>query len=272
MNVKDLIRSGRLTQARKLLVEDVRTSPCNAASRAHLFQVLLFMGEWDKALNHLELLAGQGDSADPGFQVYKDMIAAQKKREDVYRLQQRPDFWPEPPSYGAHYVKALEMLSTGDFDVASELFKTIDAMKPVQPCVINGQAKAGFINTDSVLSHVIEAFEFDRYYWIPISSIRELRIEPPRTLFDLLWAKAHVTTWTNLTTTCFLPVLYPDSPYHEDDQVRMGKVTQWQTMGPMLARGLGQQVFQAGDEDISLLEVTTVEFGNAVSFQEAEHV
>ncbi|HAA04476.1 MAG TPA: virulence protein SciE type, partial [Syntrophobacteraceae bacterium] len=46
MEPKELIRAGRLTEARTLLTEAVKASPADMGLRTLLFQVLVFFGEW----------------------------------------------------------------------------------------------------------------------------------------------------------------------------------------------------------------------------------
>jgi len=100
----------------------------------------------------------------------------------------------------------------------------------------------------------------DRYVWIPFESLGELSISPPKTLLDLLWSPARLLTWEGLSANCYLPVLYPDSCAHVDDRVKLGRVTEWLPAGGSFVRGVGQHVFQAGEEDVSLLEIRDVVF------------
>ena len=90
--------------------------------------------------------------------------------------------------------------------------------------------------------------------------MRELVIDPPKTLFDLLWIPARITTWEGLNINCFVPVLYPDSFLHEDDRVKLGRMTDWVSLGGTFTQGFGQHVFQIGGEEKSILEIREVLF------------
>ena len=100
----------------------------------------------------------------------------------------------------------------------------------------------------------------ERYLWIPFGAIRELSISSPKSLFDLLWIPARVTTWEGLGVGCYLPVLYPDSPLHEDERVKLGRMTDWVSLGGPFSKGLGQHVYQVGEEEKGLLEMREVLF------------
>jgi type VI secretion system protein ImpE len=63
MNSKDLIKAGRLSDARKQLTEEVKAKPGDSGRRTLLFQVLAFYGEWDKAERHLDAIGTQDVAA-----------------------------------------------------------------------------------------------------------------------------------------------------------------------------------------------------------------
>jgi type VI secretion system protein ImpE len=111
-----------------------------------------------------------------------------------------------------------------------------------------------------VLAFSLEAFVHERYVWLPLETLRELTVAAPRTLLDLLWIPALITTWSGLTLNCYLPVLYPESHREEDDRLKLGRMTDWIDLGGGCCRGIGQHVFQVGEEDISLLEIQTIAF------------
>jgi type VI secretion system protein ImpE len=52
----------------------------------------------------------------------------------------------------------------------------------------------------------------------------------------------------------FLPAIYPGSHEHADDQVKLGRKTDWKETkdGPVL--GMGLRTFLVGDDPVTLLE------------------
>jgi type VI secretion system protein ImpE len=153
------------------------------------------------------------------------------------------------------YYTAWEKLSQKEIEEAQALFDQVDAQRPTVSGTVNGNRFASFKDTDTFLSLFLEAMVYERYVWIPFESIRELSITPPSTLFDLLWTTARITTWEGLTTNCYLPVLYPDSFLHEDDRVKLGRMTDWAPLGGSFSKGMGQHVFETGDEEVAMLEI-----------------
>jgi type VI secretion system protein ImpE len=71
-----------------------------------------------------------------------------------------------------------------------------------------------------------------------------------------------VTTREGLTLNCFLPVLYPESFRHEDDQLKLGRMTDWTDLGPGFHQGFGQHVFQVGEDEVGILEIREAVFNS----------
>ncbi|MGV8073223.1 MAG: type VI secretion system accessory protein TagJ [Syntrophobacteraceae bacterium] len=260
MDAKNLIMAGRLSEARKLLTEEVKASPTDPAKRTMLFQVLSFCGEWDRAERHLDVIVSRESKSETGVQIYKNILHAEKERSEVAKRLRRPSVFPKSPAYFELYFDALEKLSKNDVDGAAGVFDRISETRPEISGTINGKSFEGFEDTDVSLAFFLEGIVHDRYVWIPVDEIRELIVSEPKTLFDLLWIPAHVTTWEGVSIGCYLNVLYPDSFAHEDDRVKLGRMTDWLKLTGPVAKGFGQHVFQIGEEDVAILEIREVLF------------
>ena len=125
---------------------------------------------------------------------------------------------------------------------------------------MNGKNFTGFRNTDIFVSLFLEAFTQEGYVCVPFEAIKELSITSPKTLFDLLWISAHLTTRDGDVMNCYLPVLYSGSFAHKDERVRLGRVTDWESLGEIFSKGAGQHIFQVGEEEIPILEIRDVVF------------
>ena len=260
MEVKELIKAGKLSEARQHLVATVKNSPADPVSRTLLFQVLCYCGEWDKADRHLQALSAQDISREAGTLGFRNLIHAEQERHKLTENNQVASFLGEPPAYLDLFISAREKLGGEKIDEAADLFNRLESLRPAISGTLNNNSFTGLRDTDSFLVPFLEVFVHERYLWIPFESLRELCIDPPQTLLDLLWIPANVTTWEGLTMNCSLPVLYPDSFLHEDEQIKMGRMTDWISLGGPFARGVGQHVFEAGGEDISLLEIRKIIF------------
>jgi type VI secretion system protein ImpE len=260
MSPKDLIRAGKLSEARDQLTAEVKSSPSDVSTRVLLFQVLSFYAEWDKAERHLDVIVSRDPSSETGVQAYKNLINAERERKEVLARKRVPGFLTGTPAYLELYFAAWEKLAGKKIDEAGTLYRQVDAQRPTVAGTINGRSFSGFKETDTFLSAFLEAIVHDRYIWLPFESVRELSVSPPKTLFDLLWIQARIVTWEGLTINCYLPVLYPDSFLHKDDRVKLGRVTDWVSLGGPFSKGMGQHVYGVDGEEMAILEVRDATF------------
>jgi type VI secretion system protein ImpE len=255
MTTAELIKAGKLLEARQQLVQEVKAAPADPGKRTTLCQVLCFCGEWDKAERHLDAISTQDPKRETGVQVYRNLIQAERERLEVLQLRRRPAFLTEAPPWLDTYLAGLEKIVANVPEEAIALFHKANAAQAAVSGTVNQTPFSVISNTDSRLCSFLEAFVHERYIWIPFVSIREIILSPPKTLMDLLWVSANITAWSGLTMNCYLPVLYAGSSSHEDERVRLGQMTDWQALCGPFAKGAGQQVFQIGETDMALLEI-----------------
>ncbi len=260
MDVRDLIKAGKLAEARSMLVEAVKSSPANLNNRTLLFQVQAYGGEWDKARRQLEIIAKQDAGREVGVQVYLNLIQAEAERTEVTQQYSVPSFMPKTPPYAGRYGDALQKLKDQDFETSEAIFNEIWQGGSAISGTLNGREFTGFSDTDTRLAGILEAFVHERYVWLPLEALREVILPEPQSLLDLLWASAQVTMVDGLTLNCFLPVLYPDSFRHEDDLLKLGRMTDWTDLGRGMLQGWGQHVYQVGDDDVGILEIREMIF------------
>lgn len=269
MNAKDLIKAGKLSEARTKLVEEVKSSPANLNSRTLLFQVQAYSGEWDKARRQLEVITSQDPNRETGVQVYLNMIQAETERIEVFQHKRSPSFLPETPDYFEQYHTAWQNLTDRNLEAAGAIFREFGNRCAKISGTLNGKEFTGFSETDTRLTCFLEAFVHERYVWLPIEMLRELTLPEPQTLLDLLWTSAQVTMLGGLTLNCFLPVLYPNSFQHEDERLKLGRLTDWTDLGSGLHQAFGQHVYQVGDDDVGILEIREAVF-NALEVEKKD--
>jgi type VI secretion system protein ImpE len=259
MTAAELIRAGRLTEARRQAAADVKAAPADLGKRTLLFQVLAFCGEWDKAEAHLDVIASQDVKAEVGAQLFRSLLAAEREREAV-SLERLPAILPKAPPYLETYLAARRELEGGQAEAAGKLFSQADSRRPDVCGRLDGAPFEDLRDTDVFLEFFLEAMMHGHYVWIPFESLRELSIPAPKTLMDLLWTGARVTTGEGLVMNCHLPVLYPGSHRHEDDRVKLGRMTDWVPLGGAYSQGMGQHMFRIDDDEKALLEIRELAF------------
>ena len=261
VNIKDLIHAGRLSDARKELIELVKTAPADTTNRTLLFQVLVYLGEFAKAESHLKILAGQDSERLPMFNSCQELLTAEKERVAVMSAKTPPSFLPDVPPGSSEYQELLTALAAGRGDEVEELREKLATEFGSVSGTVNGTPFTKFQDTDTALTWFLEAFVHERYLLIPFSAIRELNIAPPANFLDLCWISAQVTMWKDgLALNCYLPVLYGQSYEAEDELTRLGRKTSWSSLGGTAIKGAGQHVYETDSKDYSLLEIREMTF------------
>lgn len=260
MDPTELVRSGKLAEARQQLTATVKNRPADLSARTLLSQVLLFFGEWGRAASHLDIIATQDQRSETGVQVYRNLINAEKDRIEVLGLNKPPTFFPEAPTYAVDYLNAIGKLMEQRVEDATPLFQKVEDACPRISGKLNGEDFSGFRDTDACLAFVLEALVHDRYLWIPFDLVKSITISRPTTLLDTLWIQARVEFWKGPSIGGYLPVIYAGSFQHKEDMVKLGRMTDWVHLGGQFSRGFGQHVFEAGEWEKSMLEIEEISF------------
>jgi type VI secretion system protein ImpE len=230
MSARELFQAGKLNEAVQALGVEVRDNPTDVRRRTFLFELLCFQGEYDRAEKHLNVLADATPDARMGAVLYFSALHAERVRLDTF---QKKDY---PPIAG----------------LANDRAGTL-----------NGKPFESFEDADPRVGARLEVFPAGAYLWIPLAHVESIEMEPPKKLRDLLWIPALVRTGPAFKGTelgeVLLPVLAPFSSKRSDDNIRLGRATEWaETDGQVLP--FGQRVFDVDGEEVPILEIRKVEF------------
>jgi type VI secretion system protein ImpE len=259
MTAAEHFQAGRLNEAIDAQLAAVRSAPLDSGRRTFLFELLAFAGQWERAEQQLAVLAQETAEKGWGASVYQNLIAAEKKRQQVFSGKARPDVFVDPPPFVATRWEALEHLSRGTAEATAagtQKLAESDAAAPALSGTVNDQPVSGLRDMDDLLAPILEVMLLRDYVWVPWSQIRELEVEKPAHPRDLLWVPARMVLTDGEERRAYLPALYPDTGAAATDDLKLGRMTDWvvpDNDGPV--RGVGQHVLAAGDRDFGLLEI-----------------
>jgi type VI secretion system protein ImpE len=266
MEAKELFKSGNLLGTIEQLTLDVKNKPLDLSSRIFLFETLCFAAEYARAERQLDAIATtSGDvKVELGVQVYKTVLEAEKKREAFFTgAQSAPKFFSEPPAYTALHLKALSSLRADNVQEVEQLLDESAALRQPATGARNGVAFNDFRDADDTLAPFLEVFFRGEYYWLPFTEVQELEVHPPATLRDLLWIPARIVLHTRPLGDVFVPVQYRGSGKHENDLVKLGRMTDWNSIGEKTLVGIGQRTFLLDETECPVLEIGKAEFSKA---------
>ncbi len=260
MTAKDLLDAGCLGAAVEQLNQEVRAHPTDIQRRTFLFELLCFSGDLQRAERQLDVIAQQSTSAEVGVQVYRNILTAERARQRLFTDGLQPDFLFDPPPYLAWHLAALNRLREGNGSEAVALLNQAEQARGAVKGRITGQPFSDFRDGDDVLAPVLEVVIHRNYVWLPFEQIKALHIASPKRLRDLIWIPATIEGHQGPVGEVFLPVLYVASSSHPNDQVKLGRMTDWRANPEEPMQGVGQHLFYIDGQDRGILEVRDIEF------------
>ncbi|HVS76057.1 MAG TPA: type VI secretion system accessory protein TagJ [Steroidobacteraceae bacterium] len=241
------------------LKEEVRRNPADPKPRVFLAQLLMVLGDWERALTQLGVIAEMDASALPMTHAYRAAIQCEQLRGSVMRGERSPLVLGDPQPWLALLLQGLSALAAGKAAEAEELRARAFEAAPASAGSLNGVAFEWIADADSRLGPVLEALLNGAYYWVPFERIAAIRIEPPEDLRDLVWLPAEFT-WTNGGQTAgFIPTRYAGSELSQDAAIRLARKTEWSAIGDDSFSGLGQRVLATSADEAPLLQVREIE-------------
>lgn len=264
----DCLQEGNLQEGLAQLQQQVRSQPAEPKHRIFLFQLYCLLGEWQKALNQLNVLRDMDAETIPMVQTYQEAIQCEALRAQVFAGQRAPLLFGEPEHWLAVLIEALSLTARGDHDQARGLREQALELAPTTSGRIDGTPFEWLTDADPRLGPVLEAIVNGRYYWIPFHNIHKLQLEPPTDLRDLVWLPAQFTWANGGESVGLIPVRYPGSESSEDDAIRMARKTDWRSVDDTTQLGLGQRLLATESEDYALLDSRELVFDTAVSAAE----
>ncbi|KPL24016.1 MAG: virulence protein SciE type [Phycisphaerae bacterium SM1_79] len=259
MQAEELLRAGQLQEALVALEGQVRSDPADAKLRVFLFQLLAVMGDWERALSQLNVAAELDAINLLMAQVCRAALNCEALRAEVFAGKRSPLIFGEPEEWIGWLVQANQMIAEGKYQGAQKLRERAFEAAPAIAGSIDDHEFEWIADADSRLGPVLEAIVDGKYYWVPFTAIRQIRIEAPTDLRDMVWSPAQFT-WANSGEAAgFIPTRYPGSESSEDNAIQLARKTEWIQQPGDTYLGLGQRVFATDNDEFSLMQVRQVD-------------
>lgn len=255
-----LLREGKPEAALFVLQNQIRGNPADARLRIFLFQLLSVLGDWERALNQLNLAAELDASALAMAQMYREAIACELLRVEVFAGRKAPMVFGPPERWLALQIEALLVGARGDPVAAEDLRAQAFDEAPVRAGAIDDQPFAWLADSDMRLGPVCEAIINGRYYWLPFSKLNGIRIEAPADLRDHVWMPAHFLFINGGETVGVIPTRYPGSEASSDGAIRLARKTEWTETSSGMFVGLGQRQLTTESGGFALMDVRSIQF------------
>lgn len=266
MKAKEYFETGHLAEAIDAASAAVKANPMDMNARGFLCELLCFAGNFDRADMQLDAIGKMDAQAMMGVLLYRQLIRAEQSRQQFYNDGRLPTFIGMPTENLKLHLEASVSLRAGDLAKANELLAEAEEkrLKPTGTC--NGKAFTDFRDADDLTAPFFEVLTSNgKYYWIPIEQVESIEFKERERPWDVLWRRVAMVVNGGPDGEVFLPAIYVGSAAQDDNQIKLGRATDWLAEEGQPVRGLGQRTyFVAGEneEGISIHELETLEFEN----------
>ena len=258
MSAEQEIRDGHPEAALAALQDQVRQDPSNAKHRVFLFQLLSILGEWERALNQLNV-AAELDAANLVMaQTYREALRCEALRAEVFSGKHSPMVMGKPAQWVALVMEALRLTAQGAQAKSQALREEAFEAAPATSGTIDDQPFEWIADADPRLGPLLEVIVNGNYYWVPFERIHQLQFEAPADLRDLVWTPAQFTWANGGDAVGLVPTRYPGSEASDDSAVRMARKTEWREQGADLCTGLGQRLLATDGGEFPLMDVRRI--------------
>ena len=232
INPKELFKQGKVREAVQTLTAYLREHPSDTAQRTFLFELLCFAGEYARAEKQLAVLANGSVDKETGAIVYYAALHAEKTRHELFEKQ--------------------------DFPADSQVSP---------PGELNGKPFTELRDADPNIGARLEVFAAGAYLWLPFEHVASLEMGPPQRLRDTLWAPALLQAAPSFRGMdlgeVLVPAIYPFSWKDSDEEVWLGRITEWSADEEGRESPSGQKILLADGEEVPFLEIRSLQFVHA---------
>jgi type VI secretion system protein ImpE len=236
----------------------VRQNPADGKLRIFLSQVMMVLGQWDRALNQLRVLGEMDPGTLPMVRTYETAVHCELFRAGVFAGTRTPLLFGDPEPWVAQLLQSLGLLAQGRMQQALDLRSQAFESAPATRGAIDDRPFEWIADADGRFGPVFEAVLNGKYYWIPAHRLSSVVIEAPDDVRDLVWMPAELTFANGGQAMALLPTRYPGSESDADDAIRLSRKTEWRELAPDLHVGVGQRILATDSEEAGLLEVRKI--------------
>ena len=263
IHMKTFLSGATIGQKMETVEAEIRSNPDKFQYRWQLFLLLCLQGNWERAIQQLQLCAKFDAQFSKEAQALRWLIKCEHLREEIFSTAtKKPPFWEGKESpWMSLMFDALKLNLEHETDLADQIRnQALDQSSQETTGQINGEPFMWLTDSDSRLGPICELYHNQNYWWISLSDIKQINFYKPQTTIDLIWAKGQFLLKDQTTFMAYTPARYPLNSQPENDNILLSQYTSWQEEGETLVIASGQKVFATEEKDYPLLECQEIIF------------
>ncbi|MCX6874551.1 MAG: type VI secretion system accessory protein TagJ [Verrucomicrobia bacterium] len=261
--INDLLLEGQLMAAVELCKQSVRNQPSSIEARVALYELSVFLGEWDRCQNQVETIMTLG--GDPLHWLgHLANIHASRARCQCWLGCQRPPVVgvcddAEQAMFAALW-DAIVQAAAGDTSLTEAHVAEHGGMV-FGPGKLNGVEFAEISTIDSRLPGVMEISDGGEYAWLWLGAVSRIEMQGgAKNLAEIAWIPARVFLGNGEVKAVSIFGLYPGTEQSANPLVMLGKDTEWDETHETLSFGRGGQLLYADERPIPFQQIRLIEF------------
>jgi type VI secretion system protein ImpE len=262
----EALRAGDLPAAISAAQAQVKAAPRDADARWLLAELLLLQGETERADKMLD--AAVLDDPNPAVLEFRRLLRAETARAQVWAEGRAPVFQGQQatPAQEAA-LRATVLLRTGDIAGAAAAAAEAEALRPRiagQAELVDGRTLSfdDLRDADDLASPGLEILTTaGEHMLVPLERVSSLTFTPGRRPRDIAWRRADIVLKDDSEGSIFVTALYPRGGLPLTDEMRLGRVTDWEELtegDATLVRGAGQRLLLVGDDAVPVSQLASL--------------
>jgi type VI secretion system protein ImpE len=245
MTAAEFFQAGRLSEAITAQIAKVKSAPTDQPARFFLFELFCFAGDLDRACKQLDVLKYDDPKHSAAVEQYRFALEAETQRRAVLQGQAQPRGLVPVVEHLQLRLEALPLLAAGNGPAAREKLDAAQAATPHTTFLLNGKPVEGLQDCDDRFGGILELYGTKgTYSWLPMEAIQSLTLNPPASPRDILFRPAQLVLMDGLQGDVLLPGIYPFTHTCDDEELILGRATDWQGPDDLVPRALGGKCFQ----------------------------
>jgi type VI secretion system protein ImpE len=259
--VREHFQAGRLQDAIDASLAEVKANPNDTDRRGLLAELLCFAGQWERADKQIDTIGHQDPQAIVGLSLVRQLVRAEVSRRECFMEGRPPELLAESTPSMAKSLEALVALREGNGEEAAKLLADAEMLRPATAGRCGDAPFDDFRDLDDLTAGMFEVLtSTGRYFWVPIEHVQTLEFRPPKRPRDLLWRQVSMSVENGPDGEVYLPAVYFAAEPMEDEQLVLGRGTDWIGGQGAPTRGCGQRMYLVGDNAIPIMQLSTIEF------------
>jgi type VI secretion system protein ImpE len=241
----------------------VKKRPSDTAARYLLAELLCFAGDWERVDKQLETIMQQRAESAVRVSLFRHLIRAEIARQQFYDEGRLPEFLVEVSPALRLHLDASIALREGNASEAAGLLEQAEQQRSRVAGHCDGEPFDDLRDMDDMTASLFEVLtSTGKYYWVPMERVELIEFHAPERPLDLVWRRAHMVVSGGPDGEVYLPVIYAGTARDGDDQLRLGRGTDWTGGDGAPVRGRGQRMYLAGEEGKPIMQIQRLQWGS----------